>query len=77
MLRAAIGSGIFFLGYCISMVPSNLIIVRLGGPLWLGIIICAWGVVGAATAAIKTPCEQPCEQHAMWALERAPCTSGP
>ena len=52
-------AGIFFLGYCISMIPSNLVIVRLGGRLWLGIIICAWGVVGAATAAVKTPCEQP------------------
>lgn len=34
LLKVARHAGIFFLGYCVSMIPSNLIIVRLGGPTW-------------------------------------------
>ncbi len=45
--------GIFFIGYCISMLPSNLFILWLGAPNWLAIIIVAWGVIGAATSAVK------------------------
>ncbi|KAK9845271.1 hypothetical protein WJX81_001693 [Elliptochloris bilobata] len=48
-----LGAGIFFIGYCVSMLPSNLFILWLGAPTWLAIIICVWGVVGAATAAVK------------------------
>ena len=35
------------------MLPSNLFILWLGAPNWLAIIIVAWGVVGAATAAVR------------------------
>ena len=45
--------GIFFIGYCVSMLPSNLFILWLGAPNWLCIIIVAWGFVGAVTAAVK------------------------
>lgn len=45
--------GIFFIGYCVSMLPSNLFILWLGAPNWLCIIIVAWGFVGAVTSAVK------------------------
>lgn len=35
------------------MLPSNLFILWLGAPNWLAIIIVAWGVIGAATSAVK------------------------
>ena len=53
MHAAGLGAGIFFIGYCVSMLPSNLFILWLGAPNWLAVIIVAWGAVGAATAAVR------------------------
>ncbi|MBU6452791.1 MAG: MFS transporter [Cyanobacteria bacterium REEB67] len=39
------GSGIFFLGYCLFGIPSNLIIERLGPRRWISLIMVAWGFV--------------------------------
>jgi MFS family permease len=47
-------AGIFYIGYAVFQIPSNLIITRVGAPLWLGFLICAWGIVSACTATMKT-----------------------
>jgi ACS family tartrate transporter-like MFS transporter len=47
-----LGSGLFFLGYCLFEVPSNLILHRVGARVWIGRIMVSWGVVSAATAFI-------------------------
>ena len=44
------GSSLFFITYAAFQVPSNMILVRLGGPLWLGIIVSIWGVVATLFA---------------------------
>ncbi len=44
------GAGIFFLGYFIFEVPSNLILERVGARLWLARITITWGLISAATA---------------------------
>ncbi|PXW25442.1 MFS transporter [Paraburkholderia caballeronis] len=44
-----IGAGIFFLGYFIFEVPSNLILDRVGARLWIARIMVTWAVVSAAT----------------------------
>ncbi|GLI63121.1 hypothetical protein VaNZ11_006027 [Volvox africanus] len=49
------GSGLFFLGYSLFQIPSNLLLRRLGGPTWLALIITAWGLVACTFAAMRTP----------------------
>ena len=47
-----LASGIFFVGYVLFQVPSNLVLHRLGARRWLGTIMIAWGVVAVATAFV-------------------------
>jgi len=44
-----IGAGIFFIGYFLFEVPSNLIMVRTGARLWIARIMLSWGVISSAT----------------------------
>ncbi|GAA3657311.1 MFS transporter [Microbacterium marinilacus] len=43
----ALGAGIFFLGYAVFEVPSNLIMRRVGAKIWLARIMISWGIVSA------------------------------
>lgn len=43
----ALGAGLFFIGYAIFEVPSNLIMRRVGARFWLARIMISWGVVSA------------------------------
>jgi MFS transporter, ACS family, tartrate transporter len=45
-----LGGGIFFLGYFLFEVPSNLILYRVGARLWIARVMVTWGVVSAASA---------------------------
>jgi MFS family permease len=47
-----IGSGIFFLGYFLAEIPSNLILSKVGARRWIGRILLTWGVISAATAFV-------------------------
>ena len=44
-----LGAGLFFVGYCLFEIPSNLILERLGARLWIARIMIAWGLVSIAT----------------------------
>lgn len=44
-----LGAGIFFIGYFLFEVPSNLILARLGARYWIGPIMMIWGVVSSCT----------------------------
>jgi ACS family tartrate transporter-like MFS transporter len=44
-------SGIFFVGYLIFEIPSNMILQRIGARIWISRIIISWGVVVIVTAA--------------------------
>ncbi len=46
------GAGIFFIGYFLFEIPSNLILLRVGAPRWIAIIMWTWGLVSAATAFV-------------------------
>src|SRR3974390_1457812 len=46
------GVGIFFFGYSLFEVPSNLILQRVGARRWIARIMVSWGLVSAATAAV-------------------------
>jgi ACS family tartrate transporter-like MFS transporter len=49
------GSGIFFLGYIIFQVPSNLILLRVGARVWIAWVVIAWGLVSIASAFVVGP----------------------
>ena len=44
-----IGAGLFFLGYCVFEIPSNLILERVGARLWMARIMVVWGLVSMGT----------------------------
>lgn len=46
----ALGAGIFFIGYAIFEIPSNLLLDRFGARFWLARIAVTWGVVASAFA---------------------------
>lgn len=43
-------AGIFYIGYCLFEVPSNLALYRFGARRWLARIMITWGLFSAATA---------------------------
>jgi len=49
-----LGAGIFFIGYFVFEVPSNLILQRVGAKLWIARIMIVWGVVSAATMYVSS-----------------------
>ncbi|MDQ6860848.1 MAG: MFS transporter, partial [Verrucomicrobiota bacterium] len=49
------GSGIFFLGYCLFEVPSNLILARVGARLWISRIMITWGLISVGMMFVRTP----------------------
>jgi ACS family tartrate transporter-like MFS transporter len=50
-----LGAGIFFLGYFIFEVPSNLILERVGARRWIARIMFTWGILSAACAFVTGP----------------------
>lgn len=47
-------SGIFFIGYFLFEVPSNVLLNRYGARVWIARILVTWGVIAAATAFAET-----------------------
>ncbi len=50
-----LAAGIFFLGYSVFEIPSNLLLYRVGARRWLARIMISWGLVSAATAFVVGP----------------------
>ena len=48
----AFGAGIFFIGYFLFEVPSNLILEKVGARRWIARIMVTWGLVSGATAFV-------------------------
>src|SRR6187397_1518753 len=44
------GAGIFFIGYFIFEVPSNLALEKFGASRWIARIMVTWGIISAAMA---------------------------
>jgi len=49
------GSGIFFLGYCLFEVPSNLVLERVGARIWIARIMVTWGLISTSLMFVRTP----------------------
>lgn len=50
-----IGAGIFFVGYFLFEIPSNMALERVGARKWIARILILWGPIAAATAFVQTP----------------------
>src|SRR5438874_13763738 len=50
-----LGAGVFFIGYFIFEVPSNLIMERVGARLWMTRIMMTWGVICSAMMFVRGP----------------------
>lgn len=47
------GAGIFFLGYCLFEVPSNLILSKVGARRWIARILFTWGTLSTSMALVQ------------------------
>jgi MFS family permease len=50
-----VGAGIFFLGYCLLEIPSNLALYRVGARIWISRIMITWGLVSAGMSLAVGP----------------------
>ena len=48
-----IGAGIFFIGYGLCEVPSNLLLVRFGARVWIARIMITWGLISAGMMFVE------------------------
>lgn len=48
-----VGAGIFFLGYFLFEVPSNLILDKVGARIWIARVMITWGVISGAMALVQ------------------------
>ncbi|RYB04399.1 MFS transporter [Lichenibacterium ramalinae] len=44
-----LGAGMFFVGYVIFEIPSNMLMMRVGPRAWIGRILITWGIISALT----------------------------
>jgi len=51
----SLGAGIFFLGYFLFEIPSNLMLEKFGARMWMCRIMVTWGLVSMATAFVQGP----------------------
>src|SRR3984957_12465759 len=49
------GAGIFYLGYLVFEVPSNLILARVGARAWIARILVSWGLISSAMMFVTGP----------------------
>ncbi len=52
-----LGAGLFFIGYALCEVPSNLLMLRFGPKRWLARIMLTWGLLASAMMFVRTPWE--------------------
>jgi ACS family tartrate transporter-like MFS transporter len=49
------GAGIFFLGYFLFEIPSNLILEKVGARLWIARVMVTWGLLSGAMVLVNGP----------------------
>ncbi|MGA7106485.1 MAG: MFS transporter [Terracidiphilus sp.] len=52
-----LGAGLFFIGYAVCEVPSNLLLLRFGPRRWLARIMLTWGLLAMSMMLVHTPIE--------------------
>jgi D-galactonate transporter len=51
------GAGVFFLGYFLFEVPSNIILHKVGARVWICRVLITWGIISGCTALVRKPWE--------------------
>jgi MFS transporter, ACS family, tartrate transporter len=46
------GAGVFFVGYFLAEIPSNLVLNRVGARKWIARILLTWGIISGLTAFV-------------------------
>jgi len=49
------GAGLFFVGYILCEIPSNVILQRVGARIWIARIMLTWGLLSGATMLVHSP----------------------
>lgn len=52
-----LGAGLFFVGYILFEVPSNLVLEKVGARFWIARIMVTWGILSGLTMFVKTPAQ--------------------
>ena len=55
-----LGAGIFFAGYFLFELPSNLLMNKIGARVWIARIMITWGLISAAFIYVSSPTEFYC-----------------
>ena len=50
-----LGAGVFFLGYFLFEVPSNILMHKVGARVWIARIMITWGILSAGFMYVETP----------------------
>ena len=50
-----LGAGIFFIGYFLFEIPSNIILHKVGARLWIARVMLTWAVISAAMVFVTAP----------------------
>src|SRR5262245_3057444 len=50
-----LGAGIFYVGYLLFEVPSNLILARMGARAWIARILVSWGIISSCMMFVTGP----------------------
>jgi sugar phosphate permease len=50
----ATGAGIFFIGYFLCEVPSNILLKRFGARMWIARIMLSWGIISSAMMLVNS-----------------------
>src|SRR5215831_10229004 len=48
-----LGAGIFFVGYFLFQVPSNLVLMRVGARLWIAVLMVTWGIISSCMCMVS------------------------
>ncbi|WP_027209708.1 MFS transporter [Burkholderia sp. WSM2232] len=52
-----LGAGVFFIGYFLFELPSNILMHKIGARIWIARIMITWGVMSALFVFVKTPAQ--------------------
>src|SRR5262245_8453663 len=50
-----LGAGVFFIGYALFEIPSNLVLARVGARLWIARIMITWGLLSVSMMFVRGP----------------------
>ena len=68
-----LGAGLFFVGYFLFEVPSNLILERVGARRWIARVMITWGILPPASPSSPArTASTPCASYSAW---RRPASS--